>query len=184
MKYRNKLTVAAAAVLAVAPLTATADGHFYLGGSIGSASLSEDFDGFDVDADSTAYRLVAGWQFSDYFSLEGGYHNFGTFEQGFDVGGEPVDVSLKADGFVLGATGTVPLSEKFALYGRAGFFFWDGDAEINDVSQARPEDTNLYIGAGIKFALSDRLSLLGDWTRYELEDTRSDVASLGLTLSF
>lgn len=184
MNYRNKLTLAAAAVLAVAPLPATADGHFYLGGSIGSASLSEDFDGFDVDADSTAYRLVAGWQFSDYFSLEGGYHNFGTFEQGFDVGGEPVDVSLKADGFVLGATGTVPLSEKFALYGRAGFFFWDGDAEINDVSQARPEDTNLYIGAGIKFALSDRLSLLGDWTRYELEDTRSDVASLGLTLSF
>jgi len=171
-------------MLAVAPLTATADGHLYVGGSIGSASLSEDFDGFDIDADSTAFRLVAGWQFNDYFSLEGGYHNFGTFEQSFDAGGDRVDVNLEADGFLLGATGAIPLGGKFALYGRGGFFFWDGDAQINDVSQARPEDTNLYIGAGIKFAISDRLSLLGDWTRYELDDTRSNVASLGLTFSF
>ena len=184
MNYRNRLTVTAAAMLAVAPLTATADAHFYLGGSIGSASLSEDFDGFDVDADSTAFRLVAGWQFNDYFSLEGGYQNFGTFEQSFDAGGDRVDVNLEADGFLLGATGAIPLGGKFALYGRGGFFFWDGDAQINDVSQARPEDTNLYIGAGIKFAISDRLSLLGDWTRYELDDTRSNVASLGLTFSF
>ena len=184
MKYLNRLTVAAAAVLAFTPLTATADGHLYMGGSIGSASLSEDFDGFDVDADSTTLRLVAGWQFNDYFSLEGGYQNLGTFEQSFDAGGERIDVNLKADGFMLGATGAIPLGEKFALYGRTGFFFWDGDAEINDVSQARPEDTNLYIGAGVKFAISNRLSLLGDWTRFELEDTRSNVASLGLVFSF
>lgn len=184
MKHLNKVALTAAATLAAAPLTATADGAFYIGGSIGSASLTEDFDGFDVDADSAAFRIVAGWRFNDYFTLEGGYHNFGTFEQSFDAGGEPVDVSLKADGFTLGATGTIPLGEKFALYGRAGSFFWDGDAEINGASQARPEDTNLYIGAGAKYAISDRLSLVGDWTRYELEDTESNVASLGLTFSF
>lgn len=184
MKHLNKAAIAATAILALTPLTATAEGRFYVGGSIGSASLTEDFDGFNVDADSTAFRIIAGWQFNDYFSLEGGYHNFGTFEQTFDVDGEPLDVNLKADGFTLGATGTIPLGEKFALYGRAGSFFWDGDAEINSVSQARPEDTNLYFGAGAKYAITDRFSLVGDWTRYELEDSQSDVASLGLTVSF
>lgn len=184
MKYLNKVIIVAAAALASAPLTAIADGHFYVGGSVGSASLAEDFDGFDVDTDSTAFRIVAGWQFSDYFSLEGGYHNFGTFEQSLDVGGERLDINLQADGVTLGATGMIPLGETFALYGRAGFFFWDGDAQINDLSRARPEDTNLYIGAGVRFKIFNRLSLVGDWTRYELDDTRSNVASLGLTLGF
>jgi hypothetical protein len=42
----------------------------------------------------------------------------------------------------------------------------------------------LYYGGGAKFAITDRLSLLGDWTRYELEDTESDVVSLGFTFRF
>lgn len=184
MKHLNKAAIAATAILATTPVTVAAEGHFYIGGSVGSASLTEDFDGFSVDADSTAFRIIAGWQFNDYFSVEGGYHNFGAFEQTFDIDGEPVDVDLKADGFTLGATGTVPLGEKFALYGRAGSFFWDGDAEINNVSQAQPEDTNLYLGAGAKYAISDRFSLVGDWTRYALEDSQSDVVSLGVTLNF
>ncbi|MEM8815478.1 MAG: porin family protein [Pseudomonadota bacterium] len=184
MQHLDRIAVTGAAILALTPFTAIADNGLYVGGSIGAASLTEDFDDFDIDADSTAFRIVAGWQFNDYFSLEGGYHRFGAFEQTFDIGGEAVDVAVKADGFTLGATGAIPLGERFALYGRAGSFFWDGDAEINSVSQARPEDTNLYIGAGAKFAISDRISLLGDWTRYELEDTESDVASFGLVVSF
>jgi len=184
MKDLNKAALTVTMILALTPLSAVAEDGFYLGGSIGSASLTEDFDGFDVDTNSISLRLIAGWQFNDYFSLEGGYHNFGEFEQRIDNGGEPVDISLKADGFTLGVTGSIPLGQKFALYGRAGSFFWDGDAEINNVSQAQPEDTNLYIGAGAKYAISDRFSLLGDWTRYELEDTQSNVVSLGFTVSF
>jgi hypothetical protein len=179
------MTVATlAALLALTPLTALGDDGFYVGGSVGSASLSEDFDGFNVDSDSTALRLVAGWQINDYLSVEGGYQNFGAFEQTFTVNGQAVDVSLDADGFTLGGTGSLPLSDRFALYGRVGAFFWDGDAEINNVSQARPEDTNLYLGAGVSFALAGRLKLIVDWTRYNLEDTESNVISLGLTYGF
>lgn len=184
MKHLNKWTVAALSLLTFAPLTATAESNFYVGASVGSASLNEDFDGFDVDTDSVALRLVMGWQFNDYFSIEGGYHNFGTFEQSFDIGGTPTDISLKADGFTLGVTGTIPLGQRFGLYGRVGSFFWDGDAAINDVSQARPEDTNLYLGIGAKYTFNDRFALVGDWSRYELEDTSSNVISLGLTFSF
>lgn len=173
-----------ATVLASSPLSALADGNFYLGASIGAASLNDDFDGFDIDSSSTAFRVVAGWQFNDYFSLEGGYHNFGEFEQRLDVGGEAADVSLKADGFLLGGTGSIPLGEKFALYARAGAFFWDGDADINNVTEARPENTNLYIGAGARFAFSDRFALVGDWVSYSLEDVQSGVTSVGVVISF
>lgn len=184
MNNLKKTAIAAVALLAISPLSAQADGSFYVGGSVGSASLTEDFDGFDVDASSTAFRLIAGWQFNEYISAEAGYHQFGAFEQRFDVNGEILNVSLKADGFTLGATGAIPLGERFSLYGRAGSFFWDGDADINNVSQATPEDTNLYIGLGAKFAFNYRWALVADYTNYALEDTDGKVVSLGVTLSF
>jgi len=184
MKKALIIAAAFAVLRAMTPLAALADDGFYVGGSVGSASLSDDFDGFNVDSDSTAFRLVAGWQFNDYLSVEGGYQNFGAFDQRFTVNGQTVDVSLDADGFTLGGTGSLPLSDRFALYGRVGAFFWDGDAEINNVSQARPEDKNLYLGAGVSFALVGRLKLIVDWTRFHLDDTESNVIALGLTYGF
>ena len=184
MKHLTILLICTIMILAMAPCAAAADGRFYLGVSIGSASLNEDFDGFDVDADSTALRFVAGWQFNEYFSLEGGYQNFGDFEQSFETGGETVAVSLKADGFTLGVTGMIPLGERFALFGRFGSFFWDGDASINNVTQAKPEDSNLYLGLGAQYAVSDRFSIVADWSWFDLADSRSNVASLGLIVGF
>ena len=120
MKIRKDAATAALLMLLVGPISAQAGG-FYVGASIGQAELSDDFDGLVVDDNSTAYRVVGGWSFNDYFALEGGYHNFGDFEQVFDDLGTPVTVSLSADGFTLGAVGSVPLTDRFSLMGRAGW---------------------------------------------------------------
>lgn len=181
----NQHYAAFAVSLLLLGLSASAEANGpYVGASIGSASLDDDFDGLMVDDNSTAFRIVAGWRFNEFFALEGGYHNFGDFEQTFDDGNSLVTATLSADGFTLGALGNIPLSERFSIMGRAGMFFWDGDAEINNVSQATPEDSNLYLGAGINFQLSQKLALTGDWTRYDLEDTDSGVISIGLQYQF
>ena len=156
----------------------------FISATVGSADLTENFDGFEIDSSSTAYGATVGWRFNDYFSVEGGYRNFGRFDQTFTVDGESVSVSLKADGFVLGAIGHWPLGERFGLFGRAGSFFWDGDSRINSLTVASPGDTNLYLGAGISYDLTDRFSVLADLARYNLDDTESDVYSLGILLSF
>ena len=182
MKIQSMLIAAVLAVLM--PVTAIADSGFFLAASVGSAELSEDFDGFDIEADSMAYRITAGWRFSDYLAVEGGYHNFGDFEQTIDIAGTPTDLSFKADGFTIGGVGSLPLGERFALFARAGAFFWDGDADINNVTRATPEDTNLYLGAGARLALSERLSLTVDGSRYDLDDTSSTVFSVGLDVRF
>lgn len=184
MKNLIRKALFALPLLLLFPATIWAEPGLVIGGGVGAASLNEDFDGFNIDADSTAFRLTIGWQFNDHFSLEAGYHNFGRFEQSVDVAGTPVDVSLKADGFTLGANASLPLGERFSLFGRAGAFFWDGDADINGVSQARPEDTNLFLGIGLSYRLTEKLELTGDWSRYELEDTESDVATMGLRYRF
>jgi OOP family OmpA-OmpF porin len=183
MKIQHYTAIAVFLLLFGLPLSVQADGP-YIGASIGNASLDDDFDGLNIDTDTTAFRIVAGWRFNDYFALEGGYHDFGDFEQTIDVLGTQVTAVLSANGFTFGAVGTIPLSERFALMGRAGMFFWNGNAEINAVSQASPEDNNPYFGAGLRFDLSQKLQLTGDWTRYDLEDTDSGVLSIGLQYQF
>lgn len=184
MNDRIREALFALPVLLLFTATAWAESGLAIGGGVGAASLNEDFDGFDIDADSTAFRLTVGWQFNDYVSVEAGYHNFGRFEQTVDADGTPVEVSLKADGFTLGVTGSLPLGERFSLFGRAGAFFWDGDADINGVSQARPEDTNLFLGFGLSYQLTEKLDLTGDLTRYELDASESNVLSVGFRYIF
>jgi hypothetical protein len=178
---KTQSILAAVAIAALTPSLAFADKGLFVAASVGSAELSESF---DVDANSTAYRFTVGWRFNDYLAIDGGYHNFGRFDQTFDDAGTPIDVSLKADGFTLGAIGSLPISDRFSLFARAGAFFWDGDAEINNVSAASPEDTNFYFGAGARLALTERLSATVDGSRYDLDGTDSTVLSVGLDFRF
>ncbi|MGI9220736.1 MAG: porin family protein [Woeseiaceae bacterium] len=182
MKTISILTAVLVATLA--PTAAMAEGGFVLAGSVGSADLSDDFDGFNVDANSTAYRLTLSWQFNEYFALDAGYHNFGDFDQIFDIPGMPTEISLSADGFTLGATGTLPLGDRWMLFARAGAFFWDGNASINNVTAATPADSNLYLGVGAGFNMTKKLSLTIDGSRYDLDGTSSTVLSAGLKYAF
>lgn len=176
--------VALLLALILGPLQASADNGFFVGANIGSASLNEDFDGLTVDDDSLSFRIVGGWRFNRYFALEGGYHDFGDFERDLDIDGVPGQVKLSADGFTMAAAGSIPIGEIFALQGRAGMFFWNGSAEINNVTQATPEDSNLFLGLGASVDVSDSFMLTGDWTRYELESAVSDVYSVGFQYQF
>ena len=182
MKTQSILAVFALAVLT--PSIASADRGLFVAASVGSAELSETFDGFDVDADSTAYRVSIGWRLNDYLAIDGGYQNFGRFDQTFDDAGTPIDISLKADGFTRGAIGSLAISDRFSLFARGGAFFWDGDAEINDVSAASPEETNFYYGAGARLALTEKLSVTADGSRYDLDGTDSTIYSIGLDYRF
>jgi OOP family OmpA-OmpF porin len=168
----------------ITPFQAEAGDGFYAGASIGSANLDDDFDGFEVDDDTTAYRLIGGWWVNRYFALEAGYQNFGDFEQDFSINGELQQAKLSADGYTLGVQGSYPLANRISVYGRAGWFFWDGEAEVNNVTQASPEDSNPYLGLGLSYDITDSFSVNSDWSRYELESANSDVFSIGFQFRF
>ena len=179
MKTLKNTSLALVAAAAALPMTAMADSGFFIGGSVGSATLTDDFNRVDVDTDSTAFRLVFGYQFSDAFGLEAGYHRFGTFKENRDVRFE-----LDADGTFVGANIGAPLSDGFRVFARGGAFFFDGNSRIDSVPWSTRWDSNLYLGGGAEVEITEQLSLVGDWTRYELRDTDSDVISLGFTLRF
>jgi opacity protein-like surface antigen len=166
------------------PSLANADTGLFVGASFGSSHLDEDFSGFNIDTDATAYRFVGGFQLGDYLGLEAGYHNFGDFAEIIDLGQFSSRTELAAEGWTLGGTLGMPLSEQFSLYGRAGVFFWDADVVVDGFSIDVPEDENPYYGGGAKFDVTRNLSLIGDWTRYELDTIDSDVISIGMQYRF
>ena len=166
------------------PAVAFAESGIYFGASIGSSHLDEDFSGINLDTDATAYRIVGGVQLGDYLGFEAGYHDFGEFTETVDLGGLLTDTEIGAEGWTLGGTLGLPLSEQFSVFGRAGVFFWDADVEVDGFSIDVAEDENPYYGAGAKFNVSSNFSLLGDWTRYELDDIESDVISIGFQYRF
>ncbi|MDX1500463.1 MAG: porin family protein [Woeseiaceae bacterium] len=183
MKSSIRTTLLALA-LAGTPLPVLADSGFFVSGSIGSSTFEDDIENFRLDTDTTAYRLTAGLQIGNYLGVEGGYHSFGKYDESFDIGDGVTDISLQADGWTLGLVAGIPVSESFSLFGRGGAFFWDADARIDDVVIGFPEDTDWYWGGGADVRVTERLSLLGDWTRYEFEGAKSDVISIGFKFVF
>ena len=176
-------STAAVAIAALTPVTALAEEGLFIAAGIGSADLSESFDGFDVDTDSTAYRITVGWRFNDYIAVDAGYHNFGRFDQTFDVAGTPTSVSLKADGFTIGGVGSLPLTDRMSLFARAGAFFWDGESLIGNVDD-NVSDVNAHLAAGIRAMVYKNLSVTVDWSRFDLDGTNADLVAIGLQLAF
>lgn len=185
MKRTTTLSLAAAFMVTSAlPLAAYADTGAYVGASIGNARLDDNFDGFGIDTDADAYRLFGGIQFSDAVGIEAGYLNFGDFSETVDLGGLLSRTDITGDGWTLGATLALPLSENLSLFGKGGVFFWDADISVDGFSIDTPGDDNPYYGGGLKLELGDNLSLTGDWTVYEFDILETDVISLGFNYRF
>jgi OOP family OmpA-OmpF porin len=180
---KGRLTGLMVAILMVFPGIAAADGHWLFGAAIGTANIDESVDGFRFDADSTTYRLYGGYQFNDYFALEAGYLDLGSFDEQAVQGGNVIPVSADADGFTFAARASIPVSEKFALHGTVGWFFWDGANEIAGVND-NVSDANIFFGAGVGYSLTGNVSLRGDAAYYELDNVNSTVYTIGFQVTF
>lgn len=184
MNFKVKSLSSLAVLSMLATGTASADNGLFIGGSIGSTTIDESFGGVDIDSDSTAYRFVGGYQFGDLFGLEVGYQDFGDLNETVIIGPVSSLTRLSAEGWTMGGTLGLPLTDQFSLFGRAGVFFWDADVIIDGFSINTPRDENPYYGAGLRLNVSPNLSLIGDWSRFELDDVDTDVISIGLQYRF
>ena len=182
---RNKAAAVAVLITGIAAAApAMAAGEWYAGGALGQAYIDENIDGVEIDADSTAFRVFGGYAFSDYFALEASYLDFGTFKDTVDVSGVPVDVSATTDGFSLAVLGSLPMSERLSLRGKAGVFFSDGRSTVAGVRENDPSDESAFVGAGLGYDLSERAGVFLDVEYYDLDDAEPLLASLGFAFRF
>jgi hypothetical protein len=111
-------------------------------------------------------NINAGYNFNPYFALEGGYNLFAGSEYG---------VTTTTNIFDVAAKGTLPLSDIFSLYGRAGVGFgmngWSGT--INYASNCILCNNSInsnyglgLLGLGVSFSFSKYIDLRVEDTAY------------------
>ncbi len=150
------------------------DSGFYAGAGVGQSFVDEGA----YDDEDTAWSAFAGYQFTRYFGLEAGYADFGKIEP--DTAGP----ALEGDSAYLTAVGTLPVSDNFSLYAKAGLHRWNVDTDLPVLGGDDDSGTDPTYGVGAQYRFSDRVALRGEYSRFEVEDADADLAQLQVRFDF
>lgn len=152
-----------------------ADKGFYAGAGVGQSLVDEG----SYDDEDTAFSVFGGYQFNRWFGLEGGYADLGKLES------SGVGRDLEASSVYLTAVGTVPFTEKFSGYAKAGFQRWDLDTALPGVTGTTDDNgTDPIYGVGLQYRFNDKVALRGEYSRFEIEDADVDLAQLQVRYDF
>ncbi|MEQ8485620.1 MAG: porin family protein [Pseudomonadales bacterium] len=175
---------AVAGALSAAQPAAAADLGPYLGAGVGIYTLSLDDDEFDDFDDNAAFgRLFGGMRLTDHLAIEADYQKLAETKD--DLLGAEVEVDASA--WTLSIRPILPVTDFIDLYGRLGWTWYDVNAKASGFgSSFRVEDSgsDFTWGGGIDVNLSQSLSLRGDFSRIEIEDTDLNLISAGILFRF
>jgi len=141
------------ALTATSPLQAqeNREDTWYAGLGLGLSSYSKDestraCDLFDLtcelDEESFAFKLMGGYQFNPYISLEFGFNDWG--EAGANVEGISADVLVyNGSGVYVAAIPELPLGEHFSIFAELGMALVDTEVAIVEGSPL-----HVFLGAG------------------------------------
>lgn len=183
-----------ALLLSFAALSANAGDGLYAGVSVGSVALDTDFGDItrDLDDDETGYSGVIGLKLSDSLAIEGGYNNFGSYSNLFDLDLTRTSIDADFTGFDLFGVLSIPLGP-LEVFGKAGVVFWNAETDIlvvppvgNPIRLTGDEDgSDLAFGVGANVEITSSLSLRGEYEWFDLDNTeRVSFVSLGLLYRF
>lgn len=208
----NKIMLALVCSLAA---TAHAEGNFYVAGSIGQSRFNLDWDKSDADAliedasltvnsskldkRDTAYKVQIGYQFNQYFAVEGGYIDLGAAEYKAEIdGGATGKVEYETTGVNIGAVAVMPLTSSFSLLAKFGLIRSDVDftvrASAGSVSASETESgtqIDTYVGLGAQYAFTDNFAARVEYDNYnnvgddnKTGEAKVKLLSAGLVVKF
>jgi OOP family OmpA-OmpF porin len=167
-------TLLLSATLGAAAFGANAqDKGFYAGAGVGQSFVDEGV----YDDEDTAFSVFGGYEFNPYIGVEAGYVDFGKVQADKRMGPE-----LEGDTAYLTAVGTLPITDSFSAYAKAGFHSWNLDSDL--VSNSDDSGTDPTYGLGVQYRFTDRLALRGEYSRFEAEDADVDLASVQVRFDF
>ncbi|MDP2447939.1 MAG: outer membrane beta-barrel protein [Polaromonas sp.] len=154
------------------------------------------------DNSGTGYKLFGGYQLNRNFAVEGGYFDLG--KSSYTVNANRVtdnaagtfNGETRVRGLNLDLVGMLPVSDRFSVFGRVGAAYAQSRASFNstgavpvNTSNTRRNDTNLKVGLGMQYAITEALAVRGELERYRINDPvrnrgHIDMASLGLVYRF
>lgn len=166
---------------------AYADSGFFVGGNVGSATVSADVPdpgfGNDInfDEDDFAFKVYGGYAFDlpiIDLGVELGYFDLGSPTA--DVAGQDVGIAVSGyHAFALAGVNLGPVG----LFLKAGMSSWDADLFVDDLVGGEDGSDPAY-GVGLRFTLGS-VEIRGEYEMYDIDDA-DDVymASAGLVWRF
>lgn len=150
-----------------------------------------------LDDKDTAFGIVGGYRFNEYFGVELGYVDLGSADYAGEVlvnlFGTPTlfegGASIEASGPTAAIVASLPVSESFDLFAKAGMFFSDTEISVDvdgfgDSFSASSQDP--LFGAGAAWNVNQSWSVRFEFQRYadvgdedETGEGDIDVLSLG-----
>lgn len=145
----------------------------------------------------TAYKLFAGYQFNNFYAIEGGYFSLGkprftaTTSPAGTLNGE-----VKLQGWNLDLVGSLPLTSGLSALARIGVHntkasdrFRGTGAVVPAAPNPSETHVNYKVGAGLQYAFTDSIFIRGELERYRVADGMRNhngvnVASLSLVFPF
>ena len=164
--------------------------------------------GFDLQSSSlddsdTGFGATLGYEVNENFAAELSYVDLGdvSYEasnEQANPANESVTLDTSAAGPVFTLLGILPVGERWDFYGRAGLALMDSEGEASatsgDVTDRISDSTNrsnMILGAGVQYDVSDRFGLRLEWDRYFdvgseeiVGESDIDLFSLGLRYNF
>ena len=142
-----------------------------------------------VDSDRpSGYKAFGGFQLNKFIALEGGYFDLGQF--GFVATTVPAGTfsgTIKVKGVNLDLVGTLPITEKFSAFGRAGvnraqakdIFAGTGLVRVLNPNPSVRE-THYKIGVGLQYAITPSFDLRAEVERYRINDAVGNLGDIDL----
>lgn len=154
----KKILIAAMVSAAFAAFPASA--QLYLGAGAGEAK---------TDTRETSWKLYGGYQFTPTWGLELGYNDLGKY-RGADI-----------ESWSLAGTGTIPLNERWSLFGKLGA------TENRPDAAGMGNHTAVLLGVGVGYSLSRNVGVRLEYEDFgKLSDANgsSRGRNLGLSLKY
>jgi len=184
LKLKTKMAVLSIAVIAATSAYAApdSDSGVLIGLDVGRAEARKNCDGVaDCDSSDASIRGNIGYQFDKNWSAELGYTSFGTLFRSND---NNFDASQKANAWTVSGIGTLPLNDRFGVFGRAGVARYEtnNSGSVQGVAVKDRQDVKPYLGAGAKFNVTPNFALRAEFQYYAdisgVDGSKDDVQSL------
>jgi OOP family OmpA-OmpF porin len=165
--------------------------RFYVGATVGQTTASDGcsgviLPGITCNDSDTAWRILGGYRLNPNLSFELGYQDLGKVEAtGFGVNGE-----VTANVWELVAVGTLPLKNRFSIYGKLGGYRGDTTLRSNAGFSGSETNTDLTFGVGGRYDFSPLVAFRAEYQTYQSVGGGSvgtsdfDVISVGALFNF
>ena len=158
---------------------------FYLGGAVSHAAVDETV----LEDTQNAYKFFLGYEFPVFVGIETAWVDFGEFDDVITSEGGSTHVGFDARTATAAITGRIPIGEIVTFYAKTGYMFWSTDISLNgtvidpEFEEGTDNGSDWFYGGGVRFNFG-KLSVLGEWERYQLSSVDIDAISAGVRWTF